>query len=160
VQTLFPLPFRPKQSYKEAPRSFGAPRLTPPGRLHGACDLYAPDGTPVLACESGLVTLGPYLFYDGSSAIEVTTPDGRVFRYCEISPTLGVVAGAQVKAGEIVGRVRYLPTVKMSMLHFELYSGLAKGPLTQPSNGRFGRRSDLINPTFYLDGCVLAPRKP
>jgi len=39
----------------------------------------------------------------------------------------------------------------MSMLHLELYSGKVTGPLTNPSNKPYLRRSDLIEPTSILD---------
>ena len=45
---LFPLSFRPAESYHERPRSFGAPR-DGGTRSHAGCDLYAPIGTPVRA---------------------------------------------------------------------------------------------------------------
>ena len=42
-----------------------------------------------------------------------------------------------------------------SMLHFELYEGTGSGPLTVRSNPPYQRRSDLVDPTSYLDGCAL-----
>jgi len=39
----------------------------------------------------------------------------------------------------------------MSMLHLELYKGTAFGRLTNRKNRPYQRRSDLINPTPYLD---------
>jgi hypothetical protein len=36
------------------------------------------------------------------------------------------------------------------MLHFELYSGTATGPLTDRTRTGFERRRDLVNPTDYL----------
>ena len=149
---VFPLLFRPKESYHERPRSWGAPRLGTT-RLHGACDLYAPPGSAVVACEAGKVTLGPYPFFDGSFAIEITAGDGRVFRYCEMTFLSSLKAGAMVAAGQQIGAVAWLPTAHMSMVHFEMYTGKASGMLTQPNSGIYGRRSDLVNPTPYLDAC-------
>jgi len=41
------------------------------------------------------------------------------------------------------------------MLHFELYSGTESGKLTVRSNKLYQRRSDLIDPTDYLDNASL-----
>jgi hypothetical protein len=38
-----------------------------------------------------------------------------------------------------------------SMLHFEMYSGLGKGQLTDRKRTGFERRPDLIDPTGYLN---------
>jgi hypothetical protein len=45
-------------------------------------------------------------------------------------------------------------TVPQSMLHFEMFDGTATGPLTVKGAGSFSRRSDLQDPTEFLDGCV------
>jgi hypothetical protein len=37
------------------------------------------------------------------------------------------------------------------MLHFEMYSGEATGPLNDKSNPPYKRRSDLINSTQFLN---------
>ena len=47
-----------------------------------------------------------------------------------------------------------------SMLHFELYEGSGSGPLTVRSNPPYQRRSDLIEPADYLDGCTLRATPP
>jgi murein DD-endopeptidase MepM/ murein hydrolase activator NlpD len=50
----FPFAHRPKESYKERPRSFGSPR-NGGKRKHAGCDLYVVPGTEVLAVEDGVV---------------------------------------------------------------------------------------------------------
>lgn len=144
----FPLRSVPTLSYRTGPRRFGAPR-DGGVRLHAGCDLIAPQGTEVLAVEDGVVTLGPYAFYRGTYAIEVRHAN-FVARYCEISDTAEDVAvGTPVKKGDViafVGRMRV-----SSMLHFEMYSGTGTGPLTQRDRSPYQRRSDLIDPTPYLD---------
>ncbi len=171
----FPLPARPSLSYHEPPRSFGAPR-DGGKRKHAACDLYAPSGTPVLACLDGKVIRGPYLFYDVVYALEVQHADGSIIRYGEIGPS-GIVGRVQhvvgdvVREGRVIAYVGNFAHLSVSMLHFEMYSGFlppvlavgteqpahkATGILTDTSRPPFMRRADLIDPTAFLDSCILA----
>ena len=92
---------------------------------------------------------GPVDFYHGTKAIEVQHP-GFVVRYCEIrGAAKGVQTGTHVTAGQIIAYVGRMYT--MSMLHFELYAGTQRGPLTDPRRKPFMRRSDLVDPTPLLD---------
>ena len=148
---VFPLRERPTHSYLTNPRNFGANRAN--GRLHAACDLYRPSvGEVVRAVEGGEIIRGPYLFYQGTYAIEVKHDSGFVARYGEITSKKapGVEPGAKVARGQMIG---YLGKVNSNccspMLNFELYSGTATGPLTQDRKP-YQRRSDLINPTSSL----------
>ena len=111
--------------------------------------MIAPKGTNIFAVGSGTVVLGPYLFYRGTYAIEVRHST-FIARYCEIRGTAkGVGTGTQVKEGQVIAYVGRM--YRDSMLHFEMYSGAAKGPLTQRKNPPYQRRSDLIDPTPYLN---------
>ena len=152
----FPLHQRPTESYTVNPRKFGCPRAN--ARKHAGCDLYAPAGTPVLAVEDGEVIAGPYLFYDVVDAVEIRHASGIV-RYGEISKTgaLGIKPGAKVVAGQVIGFVGKMQTVPQSMIHFELYAGTGKGPLTDRARPPFMRRADLIDPTAFLNACLPAP---
>jgi len=154
--SLFPLRKRPAASYKERPRGFGNPRANG-ARKHAGCDLYAPVGTEVLAVEDGEVIAGPYVFYDVVDAVEIRHTSGIVVRYGEINKTgaPGIKVGAKVTAGQVVGYVGKMQTVSNSMLHFELFTGQGKGPLTDRSQKPFDRRSDLVDPTAFLDACEL-----
>ena len=150
--STFPLRSRPAESYKEHPRSFGSPRAGG-ARKHAGCDLYAAAGAEVLAVEDGTVLRGPYLFYDVVYALEVQHPSGIV-RYGEISHAAeGIATGVAVKAGHVIGYVGKMKTVAQPMLHFELFSGTAEGPLTNRQNPPFMRREDLQDPTAFLDAC-------
>lgn len=149
----FPLPFVPTQSYKTGGRRFGANR-DDGKRKHAACDLIAPKGTEIYAVETGKVTYGPYLFYRGTYAIEFKLDSGKVVRYCEIEKVAtGIAVGSTVTEGSVIAYVGKMYVD--SMLHFELYDGTGSGPLTVRSNPPYQRRSDLIDPTSYLDGCAL-----
>lgn len=154
----FPLPFKPKLSYHEGGRRFGANR-DGSKRKHAACDLIAAKGTEIYAVENGQVAYGPYLFYRGTYAIEFRLDSGKVVRYCEIEKVAtGVAVGSKLTEGTLIAYVGKMYVD--SMLHFELYDGTGSGPLTVRSNPPYQRRSDLINPTDYLDGCTLRAAIP
>jgi murein DD-endopeptidase MepM/ murein hydrolase activator NlpD len=155
--STFPLHKRPSESYTVSPRKFGCPRAGG-ARKHAGCDLYAPAGTPVLAVEDGEVIAGPYPFYDVVDAVEIRHASG-VVRYGEISKTgaPGIKPGAKITAGQVVGYVGKMQTVSQSMIHFELFGGTGKGPLTDRARAPFMRRDDLIDPTAFLDACECLP---
>jgi murein DD-endopeptidase MepM/ murein hydrolase activator NlpD len=147
----FPLPSRPLQSYKTGGRQFGASR-NQGKRLHAGCDLISSQNTKIYAVEGGQVTKGEYLFYHGTYAIEFTLDSGIVVRYCEIKGVApGIKLGSTLIEGELIAYVGKMYVD--SMLHFEMYEGTETGPLTVRSNPPYMRRSDLIDPTDYLDQC-------
>jgi murein DD-endopeptidase MepM/ murein hydrolase activator NlpD len=147
---VFPLTFLPKESYKEGMRRFGANR-DGGKRKHAGCDLYAPIGTPVRAVAKGIITQFKY-FYLGTYYLAIDHDDFTV-RYGEIKSELpaGIAVGVEVSEGTTIGYIGHLKGLKMSMLHFEMYSGEATGPLTVKANKPYQRRSDLLNPTSHLD---------
>jgi murein DD-endopeptidase MepM/ murein hydrolase activator NlpD len=151
----FPLSFVPSKSWRERPRSFGAPRNNGK-RKHAGCDLYAPPGTPVFAVDDGTV-IGFAPFYLGSWAIVVRHP-GFVVRYGETRKTLapGVKVGGKVKKGQKIGEVSALTGLDISMVHFEMYTGEKEGPLTTQT-GPFKRRADLKDPTAILERWAEGP---
>jgi len=147
----FPTLRRPTDSYRTGMRRFQASR-SGGTRYHAACDLYRTHGEQAVAVNTGKVIRNRYYFYEGTYAIEIKHSDGKVVRYGEITgkAASGVYLGSSVATGQTVG---YIGTVSSGcckpMLHFEMYSGTATGPLTQGGN-MFSRRSDLMNPTEYL----------
>lgn len=157
----FPMLDRPQSSYLEGNRRFHAGRR---GRLHAACDLYRPHGEAVVAIADGTVIRDRSYFYQDVFAIEIRHTNGSIARYGEVLGRAGpgIRLGAKVRKGQTVG---YVGTVSSGcchpMLHFELYSGKAKGSLTtrgkkyrrgKKSGGGngFQRRADLMNPTALL----------
>jgi murein DD-endopeptidase MepM/ murein hydrolase activator NlpD len=148
--------------------SFGAPRDGDgrPPRAHAACDLAAPEGTPVYAVADGTVIQGPYQFAPPTEAIEIDHGD-FIARYGETLPGSALVkAGAKVTKGQLIAKVGRVfdsndsAKKKMPMLHFEMYNGKAKGQLTdhnpktsakRKDNVMFHRRNDLVDPTPFLD---------
>jgi murein DD-endopeptidase MepM/ murein hydrolase activator NlpD len=144
----FPLPSVPTSSYRGA-NGFGANRdRVRQGLRHGAVDLFARAGTPVLAIDEGTVTRGPYPFYSGTYALEVQHPQ-FLARYGEIAARAEVEVGGFVQAGQVIAYVGNQPGY--DMLHLEMYSGEEEGDLTQMGNTPFDRRKDLIDPTPYVD---------
>ncbi len=147
---VFPLPFRPSESYKERPRAFGGNRSG--GRKHAGCDLYAPVGTAVIAMTAGTLTRAVYAFYGGTFALEV---DHGTFvaRYGEIQhgPSARLRVGQRIEIGNVIGAIGQLNCYHKSMLHLELYDGTQTGPLTNRANPPYKRRGDLLDPTPFLD---------
>jgi RHS repeat-associated protein len=139
----FPLDNR-VNSFLEFPGRFGD-RRDNGRRTHAGIDLYAPVGTNVYALRSGIVLQNPYIFYNGSYALEVNH-GSFIARYCEINVKIGIQQGSKIIQGQLIGTVADL-SLKNSMLHLELYSGRGVGPLTNRSNPPYMRRNDLIDPT-------------
>lgn len=151
---VFPLRNRPKLDYKSGAREFGASR-DGGQRKHAACDLKAPKGTEIFCMADGKVIREPYDFYSGTYALEVEHMNGLIVRYGEIAakvPT-GIRNGATVQKGQHIAYIGQLESGD-SMLHLEMYAGTETGKLTQPGTD-YKRRSDLIDPTPYLDRAVL-----
>ncbi len=147
---IFPLAEKPTLNWRGG-RGFGAQRDG--GRKHAGCDLIVPEGTPIYAIADGRVTVGPYLFYHGTYAIEIVHPQ-FVARYCEIRGVAdGIGVGRVVKEGELIAYVGKM--YRDSMLHLEMFTGAKKGPLTDRSRTPFCRRADLIDPTAHLDRWAL-----
>jgi murein DD-endopeptidase MepM/ murein hydrolase activator NlpD len=137
-------------SYLKYPGRFSDPR---DGgiRMHGGTDLYAPVGTNVFAVKDGTVIQNPYAFNTKFDfALEINHSD-FIGRYCEINVLSGIRAGSIITQGQLIGTVAKMPGYKQTMLHFEMYSGDATGPLTDRANLPYMRRSDLIDPTHFLN---------
>jgi murein DD-endopeptidase MepM/ murein hydrolase activator NlpD len=148
-RAVFPLSTHPTQDFHTGPRGLRAHRSG--GRLHAAVDLLAPHLTPIRAVADGTVIRPPYFFYLGTNALEVNHPGVGVVRYGEIDmrKVVALERGDQVSMGDIIAYVGLL-SLGTSMLHFELYAGTAGGPLTVRTPP-FQRRSDLVNPTPFME---------
>jgi murein DD-endopeptidase MepM/ murein hydrolase activator NlpD len=159
-QQFFPFSSLPRESWTTGPRAFGSNR-SGGTRAHAGCDLYFPKGTWIHAIADGKVVQGPYGFYCETFALEVDH-GGFLARYGEIQSETPVKAGDQVKAGQNIAKVGHLVgiAVPSDMLHLELYSKGASGPLSVHEASRskrradgipFYRRMDLLDPTGYLN---------
>jgi len=147
----FPTVQTPTHSYTSGMRRFNA-RRGGGKRSHAACDLYRFKDEPILSIAPGTVVRDRYYFYQGTYALEVVHSGGFIARYGEITGKSvdGVVKGGKVKMGSRLG---YMGKVNSNccrpMLHFELFKGDKKGALSTSGN-KFKRRSDLMDPTSYL----------
>lgn len=155
----FPLPFVPPQSWHSHPLRFGADRAGG-RRKHAGCDLYAPIGTPVYAVADGTVKSFT-AFYMGTYALTIDHGEFWI-RYGEIAQTIAsdFAPGTLIKQGDQIGVVGDLIGLPFSMVHLEMYSGAAAGPLTVPSRAPYMRRPDLLDPTLHLDDWADAIGRP
>lgn len=104
---------------------YGAPRYLPYFHLHEGVDLFATDGTPVIACVDGVVSklangsIGGISFWlDGD--------DGITYYYGHLKGFApGLVAGKRVRVGEILGYVGDTGVAQGTYphLHFEVHPG-------------------------------------
>lgn len=134
-------------------------------RIHGACDLYAPLESDVVAIADGVVMELSYKYEKQTQAIGVWHESLKcIIRYCEIVkiPKNVFAVKAEVKAGDVIGKVGQV--IKSSaMLHIEQFDGSGSGRLSDKSpnieyynegvlkNGKYERRKDLMNPTKFLE---------
>jgi hypothetical protein len=102
-------------------------------------------------------------FYEGTASLVV---DHKFFviRYGELSFEPPIRSGiysnpmsGEVEEGRILGYVKKT-NYPIPMLHFEMYSGTGKGPLTDRSNRPTQRRSDLLDPTQWLVDTAKSPK--
>jgi murein DD-endopeptidase MepM/ murein hydrolase activator NlpD len=137
-----------------------AKQLNVPGGvlLHGACDLIAPPGTPVLAVANGFVRENPRTFYPYNGPLITYAfsiqHHGFRARYCEIGENVEVKADDYVLEGQVIGYIGHQPgDGDHQMLHFEMYRGTEFGELsnTDAAYAPFFRRKDIMDPTPYLD---------
>jgi murein DD-endopeptidase MepM/ murein hydrolase activator NlpD len=116
-----------------APNRWGARRKFD---VHTGVDLFAPEGTPVYACEDGEVVdvctfTGASIgmpWWNETMCVSVKGASG-VILYGEITPA--VENGQMVKESDLIGTIKQV-LIKdkgrpMSMLHIEWYEGDYKG---------------------------------
>lgn len=151
---LFPLKTR-TNSYKNGSARFGSNR-SGGKRKHAGCDLYAKAGTEARAMADGKVRVVNG-FYAGTDVIEIVHKK-HIIRYGEVLSGKSLVkVGDDVKRGQPIGYVGKLTIqVPSMMLHLEMYSNPKDtGPLTVRGNTAYQRRSDLVDPTTFLDNSTL-----
>lgn len=150
---LFPLKTR-TNSYKKGYAQFGSNRSNGK-RKHAGCDLYAPAGTEVRAMADGVVR-DVYYFYSNTDAIEITHKN-HIIRYGEVRLGKSLVKkGDNVKKGDVIGYVGSLSIkgLPSMMLHLEMFSN-PKNEGTLSGSTIYKRRSDLVDPTPFLDKAIM-----
>src|SRR5437016_6933105 len=148
---IFPLAIKVDSYKSNWSCRFGAPRN--PGRKHGGCDLAASVGTAVFAVDDGeVVEVSSKFKYDTSVVSiehgDIYDDDYCIVRYGEVD-TIMVQVGAKVTKGQMIAKVGKQPGG--TQLHLELYTGDESGQFLQETNLPYKRRSDIIDPTPYLD---------
>lgn len=110
--------------------SFGFPRSG--GRLHQGNDIFAPYGTPLFACERGVVTrMGVDSL--GGTKLWIVGESGTSYYYAHLAAfAVGLLDGTIVEPGDIVGFVGNTGNAITTPphLHFEIHPG--GGPAIDP----------------------------
>lgn len=146
---LWPLPLEPKQW--TAGGSFGAARPSSknPTRTHQGIDLYAPKGTPVLACEDGVVINDQGWDGPGTRACMVESPTGITILYGAVAPGSYKI-GAKLKRGDLVATVGIYPGGS-TMLHMEWWkNGVKFKPVRPKWTWKGAKPPELYDGTEYL----------
>lgn len=114
--------------------SFGAPRMMGTGfeHAHQGTDIMAPFGTPLLACERGIITkMGSDVL--GGTKIWVKGESGTYYYYAHLqSFAEGMVDGLVVEAGTVIGYVGDTGNARGGAphVHFEIHPD--GGPAVNP----------------------------
>lgn len=114
--------------------SFGAPRMMGTGyeHAHQGTDIMAPFGTPLLACERGIITeMGTDVL--GGTKLWLKGESGTYYYYAHLSAFAeGLTNGTVVEAGDVIGLVGDTGNAKGGAphLHFEIHpdGGMAVNP--------------------------------
>lgn len=116
-------------------------------RIHGAIDIPAPLGTPVLAASAGSVEK-LFLSYSGGRTIYIRSPDReRVYYYAHLNDyAAGLSEGQFVRKGQQIGTVGYSGNGSPDAphLHFEI--------MAIEADRKWYERKASINPYPLLAG--------
>ncbi len=134
--------------------TFGAPRRSKkgPDRRHAGVDLYAPQGSVILAPEAGIIVAKQrFVWDDRFDAFVFQTDSGPAILFGEVQPgswgNFGHSIGSRVAAGMPIARVGINPGGDQ-MLHLEMYT---RG--TRRNSKWFAGQApppNLLDPTSYL----------
>ena len=91
------------------------------GTLHTGVDISAPMGTPVKAAADGVVSYAQY--YGGYGRLVIVTHNSGVETYYAHLSKFDVIAGQEIRQGELIGRVGSTGRVTAPHLHYEVRVG-------------------------------------
>lgn len=102
----------PPQQLHEVSRGFG--------HGHTGVDLMAPYGSPIRAAAGGTVVYAGW-YYAYGKIVDIRHSDNLITRYAHMSAFApGIVPGAPVAAGEVIGQVGMTGNAHGSHVHFEV----------------------------------------
>ena len=141
-------------------------------------DIYAPEGSEVLAIERGLVfkiekftTPEETAYWNETYYVVVKTPHKIFFKYCELGE-VNVEVGDEINAGDIIGKVgqvinqdkltldvpyyimEMVNNDMLSRLHIELYKFPVIEIMPYYAGNFLGKQKpySLLNPGLFLNG--------
>ena len=97
------------------------------GGQHGAIDIPANSGTPIMAAAAGLVTKAAYNDISGHYA-EVAHNGGWVTNYRHMVEQASVDVGVSVSQGQVIGKVGSTGWSTGPHLHFDLWNAIKQSP--------------------------------
>jgi murein DD-endopeptidase MepM/ murein hydrolase activator NlpD len=92
------------------------------GAIHSGVDISAPDGTPVKAAADGVVIYAQYQGGGFGRLVVINHNNGMQSLYAHLSK-FDVIAGQEIRQGEVVGRVGSSGRVTAPHLHYEVRVG-------------------------------------
>ena len=92
------------------------------GAIHAGVDISVPEGTPVKASADGVVTYAQWQSGGFGRLVVVTHNSGMQSWYAHLSK-FDVIAGQEIRQGEVVGRVGSSGRVTAPHLHYEVHVG-------------------------------------
>lgn len=115
--------------YKELSSTYGNRILYGSQNFHNGIDFLAPEGSEILASESGTISYASFMSDGFGNTIIITHDDNFKSLYCHVSENFIVNIGDYVSKGDVIGYVgpKYLSTGILNgnttgpHLHFSIY---------------------------------------
>ncbi len=155
-------------------------------RRHCGVDIYAPEGSKIIAIETGVVidtgvftTLEMNPYWNKTYYIVIKTKEKVLYKYAEL-PEIKTEIGTMVQAGDVIGTVgtvinpenigpetpfyirELIHKGNPSMLHLELYKAPVMEVRPYKGGNFYGKEkpASLIDPTYFLNGRIKQERSP
>lgn len=133
ARVIAPFPVAGEAHYSD---DWGAPRTNPYPHRHEGTDVFAQEGTPVIAVADGTVSQVAPDTAVGGNAVYLTVADGTYYYYAHLDGFAeGLRAGDEVEEGDVLGFVGNTGNAEGTQdhLHFEIHpdGGEATPPIPQ-----------------------------